>query len=206
MFARNFAKASIVSVALMVSSSALADLGTGSKSGPAPQKVSSSQKLEGAKTLVRQWSSEPTGKESKPGVCGTPDRAPKFHYGDLNCDGVVDFSDADAIALAIADPTTWSKLHPDCDIMAADLNRDGYVDNSDIDQFAATMAAVVNPRADVNGDGRVTQSDIDALVIALLDMGTFSTLYPGGEFRADINGDGVVDNSDIQSLLEALGG
>ena len=56
-------------------------------------------------------------------------------YGDLNCDGVVNFFDIEPFVLAITAPSQYVTEYPDCDYMLADCNGDGWMDFFDIDAF-----------------------------------------------------------------------
>jgi RHS repeat-associated protein len=68
-------------------------------------------------------------------------------YGDLNCDGVVDFADIDAFVLAISDPAAYAAAFPDCNIVLGDANGDGLVNFADINAFVTLLsAAAVQPR------------------------------------------------------------
>jgi hypothetical protein len=55
--------------------------------------------------------------------------------GDINCDGLVDTSDASALALALIDPTGFSATFPGCAISQADVNGDSLIDGMDISDF-----------------------------------------------------------------------
>ncbi len=62
-----------------------------------------------------------------------------FVYGDLNCDGAVDFGDINPFVLTLTDPATYEATFPDCDILNADINGDGAVDFGDINPFVALL-------------------------------------------------------------------
>ena len=64
---------------------------------------------------------------------------PEFILGDLNCDGVADFADVSAFALALLDPDLYVEAHPDCPIAAADTNIDGNIDGVDIAGFVSLV-------------------------------------------------------------------
>ncbi len=64
-----------------------------------------------------------------------------YVFGDLNCDGSVDFFDIDGFVLAVTDPAAYAEAYPDCDIMLADCNGDGRVDFFDIDAFVELVTA-----------------------------------------------------------------
>ena len=59
--------------------------------------------------------------------------------GDLNCDGVVNFSDIDPFVLAITDPPAYAAAYPDCDPLLADCDQDGAVNFGDIEYFVALL-------------------------------------------------------------------
>jgi 6-phosphogluconolactonase (cycloisomerase 2 family) len=50
---------------------------------------------------------------------------------DLNCDGLTDLLDADALVLALLDPAGYAAAYPNCYIFRADLNSDGTLDGRD---------------------------------------------------------------------------
>lgn len=56
-------------------------------------------------------------------------------YGDLNCDGNVDFSDINPFVLALASPAQYQQSYPSCNILNGDINQDGAVDFADINPF-----------------------------------------------------------------------
>jgi hypothetical protein len=65
----------------------------------------------------------------------------KAFYGDLNCDGVVNFDDINAFVSALgADPLVWNLAHPRCHWLNADCNGDGHVDFDDIDPLVAILS------------------------------------------------------------------
>lgn len=64
-----------------------------------------------------------------------------FKYGDLNCDGAVDFDDIDPFVLALGGPAGYYARYPRCDWLLADCNADGTVDFEDIDPFVALLGA-----------------------------------------------------------------
>ncbi len=59
--------------------------------------------------------------------------------GDLNCDGVVNFSDINPFVLALTDPAGYAAAFPGCNLLNADINGDGVVDFSDINPFVALL-------------------------------------------------------------------
>ncbi len=61
-------------------------------------------------------------------------------WGDLNCDGVVDFFDIDAFVMAVTDPAGYAATYPGCDPAGGDINGDGFVDFFDIDGFVTLVA------------------------------------------------------------------
>jgi hypothetical protein len=60
-------------------------------------------------------------------------------YGDMNCDGLVDFGDINPFVLALANPGQYGLMFPDCDIMNGDINQDGSVDFGDINPFVSCL-------------------------------------------------------------------
>jgi hypothetical protein len=65
----------------------------------------------------------------------------KALYGDLNCDGVINFDDIDPFVSALgADQLAWNLAHPRCHWLNADCNADGVVDFDDIDAFVALLS------------------------------------------------------------------
>jgi hypothetical protein len=61
-------------------------------------------------------------------------------YGDLNCDGSVNFGDINPFVLALADPEQWETTYP-CDILNGDINQDGAVNFGDINPFVACLSS-----------------------------------------------------------------
>jgi hypothetical protein len=62
-------------------------------------------------------------------------------YGDLNCDGVINFDDIDPFVSTLgADPLMWNLAHPRCHWLNADCNSDGVVNFDDIDAFVAVLS------------------------------------------------------------------
>ena len=59
--------------------------------------------------------------------------------GDMNCDGVVGFSDINPFVLALTNPTLYASTFPDCTIMNGDINGDGQVGFGDINPFVALL-------------------------------------------------------------------
>src|SRR5215475_431375 len=51
---------------------------------------------------------------------------------DMNCDGIVDASDAAAFVLALIDPIAYQNSYPSCNIGNGDLDFNGGVDADDI--------------------------------------------------------------------------
>ena len=60
---------------------------------------------------------------------------------DMNCDGVVDFSDMDPFVLAISGQAAYEAQYPYCRWLNGDLDDDGDVDFADIDYFVGEMGA-----------------------------------------------------------------
>jgi hypothetical protein len=65
---------------------------------------------------------------------------PPFIFGDLNCDGFVDFTDIDPFVLALINPAEYTRQLPNCDMDTADVNDDGAIDFYDIDPFIGALA------------------------------------------------------------------
>lgn len=59
--------------------------------------------------------------------------------GDLNCDGVVDFYDIDALVAALAGQPSYDAAVPDCRWLNGDCDSDGDVDFFDIDSFVTLL-------------------------------------------------------------------
>jgi hypothetical protein len=66
-----------------------------------------------------------------------------FRYGDLNCDGAVDFDDIDPFILALSDPAGYQAAYPGCARLLADDDGDGDVDFDDINPFVAKISGNV---------------------------------------------------------------
>ena len=66
-------------------------------------------------------------------------QAPPLHFGDMNCDGAVDFADINPFVLALTDPQVYQQQFPDCDYMNADINQDLLIDFGDINPFVALL-------------------------------------------------------------------
>ncbi len=63
----------------------------------------------------------------------------RFHFGDLNCDGLLDAFDIEGFILALLDPAAYELAHPTCDPMLADANADQVVDVFDIEPFIGIL-------------------------------------------------------------------
>lgn len=61
------------------------------------------------------------------------------HFGDLNCDNVLNFDDVEPFVLALIDPSAYADAYESCDIHRADLNRDGREDGADVQSFVAKL-------------------------------------------------------------------
>ncbi len=61
-------------------------------------------------------------------------------YGDLDCNGNVDFGDINPFVLALTNWGRYLREYPACDIYLADLNAGGYVDFDDINPFVALLS------------------------------------------------------------------
>jgi hypothetical protein len=65
----------------------------------------------------------------------------KAVYGDLNCDGLVNFDDINPFVSTLgADPLTWNLAHPGCHWLNADGNADGVVNFDDINPFVVLLS------------------------------------------------------------------
>ena len=49
----------------------------------------------------------------------------KAHYGDLNCDGTVDFADINPFVLYLSNFAGWQATFPRCHALNGDINGDG---------------------------------------------------------------------------------
>lgn len=67
---------------------------------------------------------------------------PAFIFGDLNCDGVVDFGDINPFVLALTNPTAYEETYPDCRLLHADINDSGSVGFDDINPFVALLTGM----------------------------------------------------------------
>jgi hypothetical protein len=63
-----------------------------------------------------------------------------YRYGDLNCDGAINFDDIDPFVLALTDPAGYHAAYPNCDYLLADINGDGAVTFDDIDPFVVLLS------------------------------------------------------------------
>lgn len=66
----------------------------------------------------------------------------KATYGDLNCDGFVDFADINPFVLYLVDNAAWRAAYPRCHALNGDVNQDGtYGQGSfgDINPFVALL-------------------------------------------------------------------
>jgi hypothetical protein len=63
-----------------------------------------------------------------------------FVFGDLNCDGAVNFGDINPFVLALSNPAGYAAAFPDCNIMTGDVNGDGHVNFGDINPFVALLS------------------------------------------------------------------
>ncbi len=60
-------------------------------------------------------------------------------WGDVNCDGGVDFDDIDPFILALGSHEAYGLAYPGCPYESADTNADGYVDFDDINPFVRCL-------------------------------------------------------------------
>jgi hypothetical protein len=61
-------------------------------------------------------------------------------YGDLNCDGTVDFDDINPFVLALTGQVPYHEQFPSCQWLNADCDGDDDVDFDDIDAFVALLS------------------------------------------------------------------
>ncbi len=67
---------------------------------------------------------------------------PAFIVGDLNCDGVVDFSDINPFVLFLSNFEIWQETYAGCPAPNGDINGDGaYPSFADINPFVALLAS-----------------------------------------------------------------
>ncbi len=64
----------------------------------------------------------------------------KAHYGDLNCDGLVNFDDINPFVLILSDPQAWQRQYPRCHRLNGDCNADGQVNFNDINAFVTLLS------------------------------------------------------------------
>ncbi len=62
-------------------------------------------------------------------------------FGDLNCDGTVDFDDIDAFVLGLTDPADYEATFGAPATLKGDMNEDGRFDFDDIDPFVNLLSA-----------------------------------------------------------------
>jgi hypothetical protein len=63
-------------------------------------------------------------------------------YGDLNCDGTVDFGDINPFVLYLSDSAAWQAAYPRCHMLNGDINGDGTYGQwsfGDINPFLALL-------------------------------------------------------------------
>ncbi len=96
---------------------------------------------------ARIWNGENPGLNASDGA-GPPARidigADEFgshSFGDLNCDGLVDFRDIDGFVLALVGSAPYFASYPDCAVLLGDMTGEGAVDFGDLDQFVAALIA-----------------------------------------------------------------
>ena len=61
------------------------------------------------------------------------------HYGDLNCDGAVNFADINPFVLALTGQAPYEAAFPNYNWLNADCNADGAVNFADINPFVALL-------------------------------------------------------------------
>jgi hypothetical protein len=64
---------------------------------------------------------------------------PGLRYGDLNCDGSVNFGDINPFVLALSNPAAFAQQYPNCNILNGDINGDGTVSFADINPFVSCL-------------------------------------------------------------------
>ncbi len=62
--------------------------------------------------------------------------------GDMDCDGVVGFSDINPFILALSDPGLWEATYPGCNIMNGDINLNGTFGFDDINPFVGLLTGL----------------------------------------------------------------
>lgn len=67
-------------------------------------------------------------------------KLPYYAFGDLNCDGGIDFGDIDPFVLVLVDPSSYQAQYPACNYLLGDCDHNGVVDFADIDPFVAILA------------------------------------------------------------------
>jgi hypothetical protein len=60
-------------------------------------------------------------------------------FGDLNCDGSVNFGDINPFVLALSNASGWQVANPGCEFLYGDINADGSVGFGDINPFVALL-------------------------------------------------------------------
>jgi len=60
-------------------------------------------------------------------------------FGDLDCDGDVDFDDINPFVVALSGQAAYEAAYPDCFWLHADCDQDGDVDFDDINPFVALL-------------------------------------------------------------------
>jgi hypothetical protein len=66
---------------------------------------------------------------------------PVFPVGDVNCDGVLSFSDINPFVQAVVSPGNYTYYFPYCPLSQADTNHDGVADFRDINPFVSLLSA-----------------------------------------------------------------
>ena len=61
--------------------------------------------------------------------------------GDLNCDGLVDFSDINPFVLLLSCRSCYTAQYPNCPYQTGDCNNDGQISFADINPFVAVLSA-----------------------------------------------------------------
>jgi len=66
-------------------------------------------------------------------------------FGDMNCDGLLDFGDINPFVLALSNPAAYATAFPNCDLMLGDINGDGVFDFKDINPFVVSVGLGCQP-------------------------------------------------------------
>ena len=64
-----------------------------------------------------------------------------LNWGDVNCDGSVNFADINPFVLLLSNPSAWQDAYPGCPLLNGDINTDGSVNFSDINPFVHLLSS-----------------------------------------------------------------